>query len=71
MKRLGAVSVEEAARMYGVSESTIDREVKDGRLVKVHIRGTARITLESIDRWQRELEGREATTATVSRNRFF
>lgn len=58
MKRLGAVSLEEAARMYGVSESTITREVADKRLVKVMIRGAARITLDSLERWQRELEGR-------------
>lgn len=70
MKRLGAVSLEEAARMYGVSESTITREVKDGHLIKVHIRGTVRITLESLERWQRALESLD-TPVGVSRNRFF
>ena len=56
MKRLGSISVDEAARMYGVSASTISREVADGRLAKIMIRGAARITLESLERWQRAME---------------
>lgn len=52
---IGAVSIAEAARLYMVSESTIEREIRDGRLRKMTIRGRVRIPMQSLEQWQRSL----------------
>lgn len=53
---VGAVSKAEAARLFMVSERTIEREIADGKLTTIKIRGRVRIPMDSIHRWQRMLE---------------
>lgn len=66
---VGAIPISEAAKLFRVSESTIDREIKDGKLVSIKIRGARRVTMKSIERWQRELE-EASRTKNANQERF-
>lgn len=69
-KRKRAVSIETLAKMYDVSENTIRREIKDGRLKTIPIRGAIRVTMESIEKWERDLvaESKDATHSFTNRH---
>lgn len=67
---VGAVSKAEAARLFMVSERTIEREIADGKLSTIKIRGRVRIPMDSIHRWQRMLENSNRSN-TVEANPYF
>jgi excisionase family DNA binding protein len=46
-----AYSVKAAARATGLGESTVRREIRAGRLKKIHVRGRVLITDEELRRY--------------------
>ncbi len=51
MKETIRLSVSEAARMYGVSQQTIRRAIKDQEVTYVVVQGRYKINFESLLRW--------------------
>jgi excisionase family DNA binding protein len=49
-----AYSVAEVATMYGLSRQSVYKEIQDGRLAALKIRGRTVVTSQALDEW---LEG--------------
>jgi excisionase family DNA binding protein len=58
------LSVSEAARMFGVSQRTIRRAIKDGQITYVVVQGRYKINFESLLRWSQR-----TTTARNKRDK--
>lgn len=52
----GAIEIEKVADMFGVSPSTIRREIKEGKLKTITLRNRVNVTKRSIIEYQRALE---------------
>lgn len=64
IKAIIRLSVSEAARMFGVSQRTIRRAIKDGDLTYVVVQGRYKINFESLLRWSQR-----TTTARNKRDK--
>ncbi len=51
MKEVIRLSVSEAAKMFGVSQQTIRRALKQGEITYVVVQGRYKISFESLLRW--------------------
>jgi excisionase family DNA binding protein len=69
MKEAGAMSIPKVAELFDVSTETIRREIKDGKLKTVPIRGLVRVTRQSIAEYQRTLEAAVEKSPTFT-NRY-
>ena len=58
------LSVSEAARMFGVSQRTIRRAIKDGQITYVVVQGRYKINFESLLHWSQR-----TTTARNKRDK--
>ena len=64
MKAIIRLSVSEAARMFGVSQRTIRRAIKDEQITYVVVQGRYKINFESLLRWSQR-----TTTARNKRDK--
>lgn len=64
MKPMVRLSVSEAARLFGVSQRTIRRAIKDEQLTYVVVQGRYKINFESLLRWSQR-----TTTARNKRDK--
>lgn len=48
------VSVSEAAKLFGVSERTVRRAIKDQELIYIVVHGRYKITFESLVQWSQK-----------------
>ena len=64
MKPMVRLSVSEAARLFGVSQRTIRRAIKDEELTYVVVQGRYKINFESLLRWSQR-----TTTARNKRDK--
>ncbi len=48
------LTVSEAARMFGVSEKTIRRAIKDGEISYIVVRGRYRVNFDSLLKWSQK-----------------
>lgn len=51
MKPIIRLSVSESAKLFGVSQRTIRRAIKDGEITYVVVQGRYKISFESLLRW--------------------
>jgi len=64
LKTIIRLSVSEAARLFGVSQRTIRRAIKDGDVTYVVVQGRYKINFESLLKWSQR-----STTARHKRDR--
>lgn len=64
LKSIIRLSVSEAARLFGVSQRTIRRALKDGQVTYVVVQGRYKINFESLLKWSQR-----STTARNKRDK--
>ncbi|NDF13303.1 MAG: DNA-binding protein [Proteobacteria bacterium] len=69
MEKYGGLSIEKVAELFDVSADTIRREIKDGKLKTLPIRGLIRVSRQSIAEYQKTLESK-TTKAEQFTNRY-